>query len=64
MAWRRPQDVRQLFDRRVDFVGQQVVFDVGGNKIRLIAKIDFAINLVLVTHVLTHAQYDRQRWRD
>ena len=64
MVCNKPQDVHQLFGRRVDFVGRQVVFDVGGNKIRLISKIDFSVNTVLVTHVLTHSQYDKQKWRE
>ena len=59
-----PQDVRQLFGVNVDFVGHQIVFDVGGNKIRAITKIEYGIKIVLVTHILTHAEYDRDQWKE
>jgi len=59
-----PHDLKQLFGRNVDFVGDQTVFDVGGNKIRAITKIRFGLKVVLVTHVLTHAEYDKNKWKD
>ncbi len=62
--FKTPQDVKQMFGGNVDFVGGQTVFDVGGNKIRTITKISFGVKVVLVTHVLTHAEYDRAKWKD
>ena len=40
------------------------VFNVGGNNYRLIAAIHFDKGRVYVLRVLTHADYDRQGWRD
>jgi mRNA interferase HigB len=45
----------------VDRVGQFFVFDIGGNKYRLIAAIHFDRQVAYVRHVFTHAEYDR--WR-
>jgi mRNA interferase HigB len=45
-------------------VGKQTVFDVGGNKCRLIAIIHYGTRRVLVQHVLTHNEYDRGRWKE
>lgn len=45
----------------VDKVGDFYVFDIGGNKYRLIAAIHFNRQMVFVRHVFTHAQYDH--WR-
>ncbi len=59
-----PQDLKQMFGGTVDFVGRQTVFDVGGNKIRTITKVTFGQRIVLITHVLTHAEYDRNKWRE
>ncbi len=59
-----PRDLKQLFGANVDFVGHQTVFDVGGNKIRTITKITFGQKIVLVTHVLTHAEYDKDKWKE
>lgn len=58
------QDIKQLFGGNVDFVGNQTVFDVGGNKVRAITKITFGVKIVLITHVLTHTEYDKNKWKD
>jgi len=46
-----------------DKVGDLIVFDIGGNKYRLIASIHFNRNKVYVRHVLTHSEYDRGAWK-
>lgn len=62
--FKTPLEVKQLFGGNVDFVGNQAVFDVGGNKIRAITKIAYGIKVVLVTHVLTHTEYDKDMWKE
>ena len=58
--WLRPNDLRTQFGATVDFVeGNWAIFDVGGNKYRLIVKIDYSVGLVLIRFVGTHAAYDR-----
>jgi mRNA interferase HigB len=57
-------DVKQLFGVNVDFVSEQAVFDVGGNKVRAITKIQYGVKIVLVTHVLTHGDYDKNKWKE
>ncbi|MFO1292050.1 MAG: type II toxin-antitoxin system HigB family toxin [Rubrivivax sp.] len=47
----------------VDKVGERYVFDIGGNKYRLVAAIAFAARLVWVKAVLTHAEYDKGAWK-
>lgn len=47
----------------VDRVGDLVVFNVGGNKYRLIAHIRFEKQIVYIKAVLTHAEYDRGGWK-
>jgi mRNA interferase HigB len=49
--------------RGVDKVGERFVFNIGGNKYRLIAAIAFAPQLLWVKAVLTHAEYDRGDWK-
>ncbi len=39
------------------------VFDIGGNKYRLIAAIHFNTQKLFVRHILTHADYDAERWK-
>ena len=47
----------------VDKVGHRYVFNMGGNKYRLVAAIAFKPALVWVKAVLTHAQYDKGEWK-
>ena len=47
----------------VDKVGERFVFNIGGNKYRLIAAIAFQARLVWVKAVLTHGQYDKGDWK-
>ncbi len=39
------------------------VFDIGGNKYRLIAAIHFNTQRLFVRHILTHPEYDTERWK-
>ena len=58
--WTRPSDLRSQFGATVDFVaGNRAIFDVGGNKYRLVVKIDYAVGLVLIRFVGVHAAFDR-----
>jgi mRNA interferase HigB len=43
----------------VDKAGGFHVFDIGGNKYRLIAAVHFNRQMLFVRHVFTHRQYDR-----
>lgn len=61
--WESFADVRQTFNT-ADQVGRFTVFNIGGNKYRLIAVIHFNRDKVFVRHVLTHAEYDEGKWKD
>ncbi len=39
------------------------VFDIGGNKYRLVAAIHFNTQKLFVRHVLTHPEYDAGGWK-
>lgn len=54
--------VRQTFGS-VDKVGNRYVFNIGGNKYRLIATVAYSIQTVWVKHVLTHVEYDKGAWK-
>jgi mRNA interferase HigB len=47
----------------VDKVGELAVFDIGGNKYRLIAYVRFEKQIVYIKSVLTHREYDKGAWK-
>lgn len=55
-------ELRAVFPS-ADKVGQRFVFNIGGNKFRLVAGIDFFRRTMWVKAVLTHSQYDKGAWK-
>jgi mRNA interferase HigB len=60
--WSTPTDVRRTFNS-ADFVGDLTVFDVGGNRFRVIAFVHYRRRAVFIKAVLTHREYDKGAWR-
>jgi mRNA interferase HigB len=46
-----------------DLVDGLYVFNIGGNKYRLVCAIHFNRGKIFIRHVLTHAEYDRGKWK-
>ncbi|HEY4034630.1 MAG TPA: type II toxin-antitoxin system HigB family toxin [Ktedonobacteraceae bacterium] len=46
-----------------DYVDDLTVFNIGGNKYRLIADIRYDRQKIYILHVLTHAEYNRNNWK-
>ena len=40
----------------------RLIFDLGGNKYRLIASVDFREQILVIERVLTHEEYSREVW--
>jgi mRNA interferase HigB len=58
--WSTPQDVKNDFGTTVDFIGHsRIIFDIGGNKYRLIIHVAYRFRRVLIKFVGTHQEYDR-----
>ncbi|MFM2044607.1 MAG: hypothetical protein RLY86_3183 [Pseudomonadota bacterium] len=58
-AWNGPADVKAMFGTTVDFVSDnRVIFDIGGNKYRLVVHVAYRFKRVLVKFVGTHKEYD------
>ena len=47
-----------------DKVGHWIIFNIGGNKYRLIVSVHFNRGKVYIRHVLTHAEYDKGDWKN
>jgi mRNA interferase HigB len=46
-----------------DLVDNLIIFNIGGNKYRLIASIHFNRQKIYVRHILTHSEYDKNQWK-
>ena len=48
----------------IDKVGSKIVFHVSGNKFRLITVVHFNYGRVYIRAILTHLEYDNERWKN
>ena len=55
-------ELRAVFPS-VDKVGERYVFNIGGNKYRLVAWVHFGRGRFFVKAVLTHSEYDKGNWK-
>jgi mRNA interferase HigB len=60
--WKHIIDVRQVYPH-ADFVEGYTVFNIGGNKYRLITKITYVVKTINIKCVLTHSEYDKNEWK-
>ena len=60
--WNNFAEVREVL-ASADQVGSRLVFNIGGNKYRLIADVNYKAGVLLIREVLTHQEYDRGGWK-
>jgi mRNA interferase HigB len=56
-------ELRKMFTS-ADQVGKLTVFNIGGNKVRLIAAIHYNRRKVYIRAILTHQEYNKNKWRE
>ncbi len=61
-AWQSLADVRRVFPT-ADGVGRYTVFNVKGNRYRMICEVNYRTGRVFIRYVLTHAEYDKGGWK-
>lgn len=58
VVWRGKTDIKEKY-RSASFVGDgRVVFNIAGNKYRLIVKVNYPAQVVYVRFIGTHREYD------
>jgi mRNA interferase HigB len=60
--WNNTSDIRNTFNS-ADFYCNCVIFNVGGNNFRIIAKVAYRIKVVFIRFVLMHREYDEKKWQ-
>jgi mRNA interferase HigB len=61
--WQNLEQVRKNY-REAEAVGKFTVFNLKGNHYRLIVDIDYEFQTILYKYFLTHAEYDKGRWKN
>ncbi|CAN1210746.1 Toxin RelE [Tumidithrix helvetica PCC 7403] len=61
--WQHISDVRKVYPS-ADAVGNFTVFNINGNKYRLIVSINYKNQVVFIKYVLTHTEYDSGTWKN
>ena len=62
-AWKHFEGVKKAFGS-ADQYDKFTIFNIGGNKYRLISVIHYNTQKVYVRHILTHKEYDAGKWKN
>lgn len=56
--WRTPVDIKQQYGNASIVGKNRVVFNIAGNKFRLVVRIDYEFGIIFIRFIGTHAAYD------
>jgi mRNA interferase HigB len=56
--WKTPTDVKARYQSASFLAENKVVFNIGGNRFRILAKVAYRLQIVLIERVGTHEEYD------
>lgn len=57
--WKQPNDIKQRYRSSDILPDNRVVFNIKGNRYRLVVKVNYSVGIVFIRFVGTHAEYDR-----
>ena len=62
-VWKSLMEVRRVFPS-ADGVGKFTVFNIKGNDYRLVTEVNYRTGRIFLRHVLTHAEYSKEGWKE
>lgn len=62
--WGNLMDIKKTLNKATDSVEKKIIFNIGGNKYRLITKITYRLGIIKIHDVLTHQEYDKEKWKN
>ena len=62
-SWQNLAEIKQVYPS-ADRVGRHTVFNMRGNKYRLIARIVYRSQTLFIVAILTHEEYDLGKWKE
>ena len=57
--WRKPSDIKEKYRSASILKDSRVVFNICGNKYRIVVKVSYQNGIVLIRFVGTHEEYDK-----
>jgi mRNA interferase HigB len=57
--WKSPADIKRAYANASLLAGNRAVFNIAGNKYRLVVKVNYPYRVVYVRFVGAHGEYDR-----
>ena len=57
--WKTFKDIKQRYGSADPLPDNRVVFNIKGNHYRLVVKINYAVGIIYIRFIGTHAEYDR-----
>ncbi len=60
--WASPQDIKAHYQSADFLADNRVIFNIKGNHYRLVVKVRFQNEMVLIEWVGTHAEYDKKQF--
>ena len=61
--WQNLAELKQVYPT-ADLVGRYTVFNIKGNRYRLIARIVYRSQTLFIVAILTHEEYDLGKWKE
>jgi mRNA interferase HigB len=58
-SWASPQDIKSAYRHASFLADNRVVFNIAGNRYRLIAHVNYDYRILYIKFIGTHAEYDR-----
>lgn len=60
--WKNLAEVKSVYPH-ADLYECCTIFNISGNKYRLVVKIEYEAQVVFIKHIMTHAEYDKDKWK-
>ena len=58
-SWNNPQEIKAKFATASFLANNRVVFNISGNKYRLVVKVDYDFQVIFIRFIGSHAEYDK-----
>lgn len=60
--WKTTSDIRKIYASADFLSGDRVIFNIGGNKFRLIVEVEYKDGAIIILGVYTHSEYSKKQF--